>query len=78
MSESLISFDEWVKLGVSNNFIGPPICSTHDGIPMTQQEEEQFEDGDDPCIHILRLYDTIETKQSVEETHSPSIWRNHY
>ena len=76
MDNSTLSFDEWIKLGVDNNFVGPPICSTHDGVPMSLEEEQEFEEGNDPCVHILRLYDCIETKQSVEETHSPSVWRN--
>jgi hypothetical protein len=70
-----ISFEDWLHLGYSNGWVGPPICDTHDGTPISEQEFAQFEDGGDPCVHILRLYEDAEIKQQVEESHSPSIWR---
>jgi hypothetical protein len=68
------TFDEWLQEGISSGFVGPAICYTHDGLPLSQQEDEEFEEGD-PCIHILRLYEDRETKNAVEENHSPSTWR---
>jgi hypothetical protein len=68
------TFDEWLQEGISNGFVGPAICYTHDGLPLSEQEDEEFEEGD-PCIHILRLYEDRETKNAVEENHSPSTWR---
>jgi hypothetical protein len=70
-----INFDEWLQLGLSNGFCGPAICYPHDGLPMTEEEDTQFSEGEDPCIHIIRLYDDLDVKASVEENHSPSIWR---
>lgn len=67
----LITFDEWVKIGLDRGFVGPPVCSTHDGIPMSEAEENE----DDECINVLRLYWDMEHKQQVEENHSPSQWR---
>jgi hypothetical protein len=69
------SFDEWLQEGLSLGFCGPAICYPHDGLPLTGQEDEQFSEGEDPCIHIIRLYEDKETKKAVEENHSPSIWR---
>ena len=68
------SFDEWLQEGITLGFCGPTICYTHDGLPLTQEEDEQFEEGD-PCVHMLRLYEDRETKIAVEENHSPSVWR---
>jgi hypothetical protein len=68
------TFDEWLQEGISSGFVGPAICYTHDGLPLSQQEDEEFEEGD-PCIHILRLYEDRETKSAVEKNHSPSTWR---
>jgi hypothetical protein len=31
--------------------------------------------GDDPCIHIIRLYESPEHAEAIEESHSPSMWR---
>jgi hypothetical protein len=43
---------------------------------LTEREDESYSIGDeDPCIHILRLYEDLETKKAVEENHSPSVWR---
>lgn len=78
MDNSTLSFDEWMKLGVDNNFVGPPVCSTHDGVPMSLEEEQEFDEGNDPCIHVVRLYETPDVKTSVEENHSPSVWRNRF
>ena len=69
------TFDEWLQEGLDLNFCGPAICYPHDGLPLTPEEEQEFDDGSDPCIHIIRLYEDKETKVAVEENHSPSVWR---
>jgi hypothetical protein len=70
-----MTFDEWLQQGISNGFCGPAICYPHDGLPMSEQEDEAYDAGDDPCIHIIRLYEDLEIKKAIEENHSPSIWR---
>lgn len=67
-------FSEWLQEGIELGFVGPAICYTHDGLPLSEQEDADFEEND-PCIHILRLYEDEETKLAVEENHSPSVWR---
>lgn len=69
-----MTFDEWLSIGFANGWVGAPICETHDGLPTSEAEDKEFEEGD-PCIHILRLYDTLEHRIEVEENHAPSIWR---
>jgi len=71
-----MTFQEWLQIGIDNDWCGPTICETHDGLPLSSEEEELFWESD-PCIHILRLYDSPETKKLVESTHSPSQWRKH-
>lgn len=70
----IMTFEEWLKIGYEQGWCGPDVCETHDGLPMTEAEVEEFEQGD-PCIPIIRLYDSPETKAAVEENHSPSVWR---
>lgn len=70
----MIDFDSWLQDGISNGWVGPAICFTHDGLPTSQSEDEQFEESD-PCIHILRLYEDPSIKVAVEENHAPSMWR---
>lgn len=69
------NFDEWLQEGLSNGFCGPAICYPHDGLPMTEEEDAQFSEGEDPCIHIIRLYEDLDVKAGVESNHSPSVWR---
>lgn len=77
MAEEM-SFDEWMRIGITNRWCGPPVCYTHDGLPATNGEEEMWADGDEPCIHIVRMYESAEHADLVEEAHSPTNWRNHY
>lgn len=66
-----MSFTEWLTYGTQNNFCGTLICYNHDGVPMTPEEEQDNE----PCVPILRLYDTIQQKTDTENNHPPSTWR---
>lgn len=69
------TFNEWLKIGVDNGWCGVPVCSTHDGIPTTEAEDAEFNDGGDPCIHVIRMYESPDDKTAVEQNHSPSQWR---
>jgi hypothetical protein len=70
-----MDFEEWLTIGYEKGWIGAPVCYVHDGLPMTEQEDAMWADGDDPCIHIIRLYEDDDVKRGVEENHSPSRWR---
>jgi hypothetical protein len=69
------SFDDWIKIGLDKGWCGPPVCYTHDSFPISSEEDDEFEEGNDPCMHMIRLYEDPEHKQSIEESHSPSMWR---
>ena len=66
-----LDFDAWVRLGYERGWVSPPVCETHDGLPLSEAEAEDME----PCIHIMRLYESAEHKAAVESEHSPSVWR---
>lgn len=70
-------FDEWMAYGIEQGWCGAPVCYTHDGLPESPEEEEEFQEGD-PCIHIIRMYEDADHKKAIEDNHSPSIWRNSY
>lgn len=72
------SFDNWIKIGLKKGWCGPAVCYTHDSFPISLEEDNEFEEGNDPCMHMIRLYEDSEHKQSIEESHSPSIWRKPY
>jgi hypothetical protein len=73
-----MTFDEWITYGIEKGWCGPPVCYTHDGLPMSEQEYAEFDEGQDPCTHIVRMYEDIDMKKEVEDNHSPSQWRNSY
>lgn len=65
---------EWLEVGLDNGWCSPIVCYTHDGLPTTENEDRFFQEND-PCIHIIRLYEDSSVKLAVEENHSPSVWR---
>ena len=70
-----MEFYEWVRIGCRSGWCGPPVCSVHDGTPTAEFEDEEFDSGGDPCIHIIRLYGDINVRDAVEQNHPPSQWR---
>lgn len=66
-----IRFEDWLQIGIEQGWCGPAVCYSHDGLPMS---DEEFE-SEEPCISIIRLYEGAEMKNSVESSHSPSVWR---
>jgi hypothetical protein len=67
--------DRWLVYGIEQGFCGPAVCTTHDGIPYTSEEDEVWGEGGDPCVHMMRPYTDAAQKQEVEENHPPSTWR---
>ena len=55
--EKEIDFDQWLQVGIDNKWVaGEPFCYTHDGDPyMTLEEEQEWEEGGDPCCPVLKL-----------------------
>ena len=70
-----ITFDNWIQFGIEQGWCGPPVCSTHDGTPTTEAEDNEFDDGADPCLHVVRLYEDTTVKAAVEANHPPTLWR---
>lgn len=51
-----MEISEWLEIGITNKWITDPFCYTHDGDPyMTEEEEREWEEGGDPCCHVLKL-----------------------
>jgi hypothetical protein len=70
-----MTYDEWIAHGITQGWCGPPVCDTHDGTPTTEEEDDDFNAGGDPCIGIVRLYADNATREAVETNHSPTNWR---
>lgn len=61
-----MDFEHWLEIGIRQGFCTPPTCDTHEGLPMTLFEQDDWEEGNDICIHILRLCETKEQQESIE------------
>jgi hypothetical protein len=49
-------FLDWMAFGVSQGWVTELFCNTHDGDPyMTEEEEQEWEDGGDPCLPVLKV-----------------------
>lgn len=70
-----MNFDEWLQIGIDNKWCGTAVCSTHDGIPMSDQEDAEFMEGDDPCVHVLRLYEDEDVADAINSQFTPYKWR---
>ncbi len=68
-------FETWLEEGIKHGWCGPAVCYTHDGLPTSEPEDAEFEDGGDPCMHIVRMYEDHMQQKSVEANHSTSVWR---
>jgi len=51
---------EWLEMGIANGWCSRDFCYTHDSPEMTDAEYAEWEDGNDPCIHCVRLYEVPE------------------
>ena len=64
---------------MEKGWCGPPVCETHDGFPMSEEEYLEMDlHGEAPCMHLIRLYDDNDHRTQIEESHSPSVWRKPY
>lgn len=70
-----MELEEWLEYGWSKGWITPPVCYTHDGLPTTESEMDEWNEGSDPCIHIVRLYEDQEQRRQVESNDPPTVWR---
>lgn len=70
-----MDFDTWMKIGYDSGWCSPPVCQTHDGTPMTASEDEDMIEGNDVCVHIVRLYESADQKKGCEANHPPAVWR---
>ena len=48
---------QWLKIGYDKGWISNAFCQTHDGVPWTDKEEAEWEEGGDPCALCFRFYE---------------------
>lgn len=48
-------FQEWMQFGYKKGWISDVFCNTHDGGPMTDEEQLEWDEGGDPCMFCVRV-----------------------
>jgi hypothetical protein len=51
-------FGIWLTNGIERGWVSDPYCHTHDGGYqfMSEEEIEEWEEGGDPCEHVVRIF----------------------
>ena len=49
-------FWNWVQQGVSRGWVDPPTCDTHEPYRRTLDEQQQWDEGEDPCATVMRVW----------------------
>lgn len=56
MNNPQLTIDEWLQYGIDHNYCSQAVCATHDGLPMTPEEEQYWDEGYDPCSVGVRIW----------------------
>ena len=56
MEEIKMDFVDWLNYGVDMGWCSVITCDTHEGLPMTDEEMEGWEFGNDDCIPAVRIW----------------------
>ena len=50
-------FRGWIELGIAKGWVSDVFCNTHNGGPMSDEEEYAWDEGQDPCSTHMRVWD---------------------
>ena len=50
------AFWKWYEEGVSRGWCSESVCETHEGLPWSEDECNEWQDGNDFCVPAVRLY----------------------
>jgi hypothetical protein len=54
-SEDSMEFEIWLRNGVDRGWISTPFCNTHEGPPLSDEEEYEWNNDGDPCSFHVKL-----------------------
>jgi hypothetical protein len=55
--DTVNDFREWLEFGIAKGWVSDVFCDTHDGGPMTDEMNEAWENGEDPCNTHIKVWD---------------------
>jgi len=61
-----MNFDEWIQYGIDKGFCSEQYCDVHDGPPFSMSEAIVWDDGGDPCVHVVRLGSVEDWEQDAK------------
>lgn len=67
-----MSFDEWLTYGYTRQWVTPPVCLEHDGVPATEDELSSPETCN---IHVMRVFTSGDHFDEVAKEYAPMTWR---
>jgi hypothetical protein len=76
MGKVNMTYDQWLEIGLRAGWVSPPVCASHDGLPTSITEDAEYIDGSDPCMFVMRAYESPEHKEAVEANCFAAVWRN--
>lgn len=62
-----MNYVQWAQYGIDKGWATPEVCATHEGIPNTEAEDAAWEEGEDPCVHVIRLIESPEDLKYIKE-----------
>ena len=62
-----MTLDEWLAYGQEQKWCSKPVCATHEGAPTTSAEDDEYDAGDDPCIYVIRIYESTTIVDAVDQ-----------
>ena len=51
-----LDFVDWINYGVEQGWCTPIHCDTHEGPHLTKEEAEDWDEGEDPCYPVVRIW----------------------
>ena len=45
----------WLRNGIARGWITEPLCCTHDGGPISDEESAEFDEFGEACLHHLKI-----------------------
>lgn len=58
VGNALDDFFAWLQVGITHGWVSDATCVTHLGTPTTEEEDGEIDEGWDPCIHVLRIWES--------------------
>lgn len=49
--------ESWIEYGKKKGWVSEIFCNTHEGPPLTEEEAQDWDEGNDPCDFHVKIFD---------------------